>query len=325
MASILVIGGAGYIGSHVASELLRRGHRTVVYDNLSTGHRWAILGGDFICGDLGDRDALSAALQYQPFDAIMHFAAHAFVGESMRDATRYFRNNVANTINLLDLMVKHRMVPLIFSSSCAIYGAPQTIPIAEDHPMAPINPYGETKAMVERALAWYSKVHGLRYVSLRYFNAAGANGSIGEVHKPEPHLIPRTLLAALGRIPHVEIFGTDYPTPDGTCIRDYIHVADLADAHILALEYLLDGGESDALNLGAERGYSVREIIEAASKITGRRIPTIEAPRREGDPPELVAKATKAKKLLGWQPTRSDIEEIIRSAWEFFTRHESLL
>jgi UDP-glucose-4-epimerase GalE len=325
MKSVLVTGGAGYIGSHVVSELLRRGYHTVIYDNLSSGHLWAILGGEFICGDLGDRDALSAALRSRPFEAVLHFAAHAFVGESMRNATRYFQNNVANTINLLDAMVHHQMVPLIFSSSCAIYGNPQTIPIPEDHVMAPINPYGETKAIIERSLAWYSKVHGLRYVALRYFNAAGSNGRIGEVHDPEPHIIPRTLLAALGRIPQVEIFGTDYPTPDGTCVRDYIHVADLADAHILALEYLLDGGRSDAFNLGTESGHSVREIVEAARKITGRRIPTREAERREGDPPELVARAIKARELLGWQPKRSDLEDMIGSTWRFFTRHEDLL
>jgi UDP-glucose 4-epimerase len=325
MKTILVIGGGGYIGSHVVLELLQRGYHTVVYDNLSTGHRWAILGGEFICGDLGDRDTLSAALSSRPFDAIMHFAAYAFVGESMKNATKYFQNNVANTINLLDLMVDHQMVPLIFSSSCAIYGYPQTIPIPEDHPMAPINPYGETKAIIERSLVWYSKIHGLRYVALRYFNAAGAIGQIGEVHNPEPHIIPRALLVALGKIPQVEIFGTDYPTPDGTCIRDYIHVADLADAHILALEYLLDGGESGAFNLGTERGYSVREILQAARKITGKSIAAREAPRREGDPPELVAKATKARELLGWEPKRSDLEEIIGSTWEFFTQHEDLL
>lgn len=316
---ILVTGGAGYIGSHTAKLLARSGDDPVVLDNLSTGHRWAVQWGPFIQGDLADEQLLRKVLREYDIEAVIHFAAHAYVGESMRKPREYFHNNVVNTLNLLDAMVAERVEHIIFSSTCATYGVPQEIPIGERHAQRPVNPYGEAKLFVERALNWYGQAYGLRWMALRYFNAAGADleGEIGEDHDPEPHLIPRVLQAAMGEIPFVEIFGTDYPTPDGSAIRDYIHVTDLAEAHCLALGNILNGGKSRALNLGTGMGYSVREVISAAERAIGCPIPVHESGRRPGDPPCLVADATRARQLLQWQPSHSEIDEIIATAWRW--------
>jgi len=317
--TILVTGGAGYIGSHVVMQLLKRGYFPVTYDNLSEGHKWAVVGGDLIIGDLADTEKLNETFSKYEIDAIMHFAASAYVGESMRNPRKYFQNNVANTINLLNVASGHHVKYFIFSSSCATYGMPAEIPITEEHPQVPINPYGESKLMVEKILSWYSRVYGLKYVSLWYFNAAGADPEeeLGEAHDPEIHLIPRVLQAALDSRKHVEIYGTDYDTPDGTCIRDYIHVTDLAEAHLLALEYLCSSGKSDVFNLGNEKGCSVREVIDTAKKVTGREIHVKEAPRRPGDPPVLIAASEKARSILGWQPKFENLSDIIETAWKW--------
>ncbi|MEJ5211030.1 MAG: UDP-glucose 4-epimerase GalE [Burkholderiales bacterium] len=321
-ASVLVVGGAGYIGSHMVAELLARGCRVTTFDNLSTGHRDAVLGGEFIQGDLADRAALDALFQSRRFDAVMHFASFIQVGESVREPAKYYANNVTNTLNLLDAMVAHGVGRFIFSSSAAVYGNPLAVPIAEDHPRQPINPYGRTKAMVEDILADYDRAYGLRSVCLRYFNAAGADpaGRLGERHEPETHLIPLVLRAAAGRLPHISVFGRDYDTPDGTCIRDYVHVADLAAAHWLALEYLLAGGGSTAFNLGNGAGFSVAEVIATAERVTGRAIPVQDAPRRPGDPPRLVADATRAREVLGWRPRHEALATLIAHAWQLECR-----
>jgi UDP-glucose-4-epimerase GalE len=316
---LLVTGGAGYVGSHTAKLLAGTGFEPITLDSLNTGHRWAVRWGPFVQGDLADFNLLREVIGAYDIQAVIHFAAHAYVGESMRDPRKYFRNNAVNTLNLLDAMVDTRVRHVIFSSTCSTYGVPQKLPIPEDHAQLPVNPYGESKLFVERALNWYGHSYGLRWTALRYFNAAGADpeGEIGEQHDPEPHLIPRAIQAALGEIPFVDIYGSDYPTPDGTAIRDYIHVTDLAEAHYLALANLLDGGESTALNLGTGKGHSVREVIAAVERASGCYVPVREAERRAGDPPILVADGTKAKELLRWEPRRSTLDEIIETAWQW--------
>lgn len=319
--SVLVTGGAGYIGSHTTKALAQAGFEPVVLDDLSTGHRWAVRWGPLLEADVGDGAALRAILKRYRIRAVIHFAARAYVGESMRDPRGYYWNNVVGTLNLLDAMLDVGVDVIVFSSSCATYGLPEVLPIPEDHPQRPVSPYGETKLAVERALQWYGQAYGLRWLALRYFNAAGADpdGELGEVHDPETHLIPRAILAALGRTDPVEIYGTDYSTRDGTAVRDYIHVVDLAEAHVLGLRYLLGGGESAALNLGTGRGHSVREVLAAVERVSGRTVPVREGPRRPGDPPALVADARKARELLGWQPRCSDLDTIVETAWRWHT------
>jgi UDP-glucose 4-epimerase len=311
---ILVVGGAGYIGSVCAELLLDAGHEVSIFDNLSEGHRAAIdPRAEFIKCDLEDRQSVERLLARRRPDAVMHFAANALVGESMQDPSKYFRNNVANGLNLLDAMVDAGVQKLIFSSTCAIFGPPERVPIDETMPAHPINPYGESKLAFEKILRWYDQIHGLAFVSLRYFNAAGASARFGEDHRVETHLIPNVLKVALGEKPHVEIFGTDYETPDGTCIRDYIHIVDLAQAHILAL----DATKSDFYNLGTGGGASVREVIESCRKITGRKIDIVEKPRRPGDPPRLIASSEKINRELGWKPQFQSLDAIIESAWNW--------
>jgi len=315
--TVLVTGGAGYIGSHACKALARAGYTPVAYDNLVYGHPWAVRWGPLEEGDIADRKRLDAVLeQYRP-SAVMHFAAYAYVGESVTDPGKYYRNNVAGTLTLLEAMRDHGVSRLIFSSTCATYGVPLEIPITEAHPQAPINPYGATKWMIERMLADFDTAHGLRSIALRYFNAAGADpdAETGEAHDPETHLIPLVLDAALGRRPEVTVFGDDYDTPDGTCIRDYIHVTDLADAHVLALRALEAGAPSTAYNLGNGQGFSVREVIDRARQVTGRNIPVVIGPRRPGDPPRLVGDATRAMQDLGWQPRYADLDRILETAW----------
>lgn len=323
--TILVTGGAGYIGSHACKALARAGYEPVAYDNLSRGHRDAVRWGPFVEGDLADRDLLAATLRRCRIAAVMHFAAFAYVGESVERPELYFRNNVVNSLGLLEAMVEAGVKDIVFSSTCATYGVPESLPIRESTPQRPVNPYGETKLMVERALHWFGEAHGLRHAALRYFNAAGADpeGEIGEDHEPETHLLPLILYTALGRRPHIDIYGTDYPTPDGSAIRDYIHVQDLAEAHVLALAHLAKGGASLALNLGTGEGHSVRQAIAAAERVTGRKIACREAPRRAGDPPILVADATRARAELGWVPRHSDLDSILSSAWAWHLRRHA--
>ncbi len=318
---ILVSGGAGYIGSIVSAELLRAGHQVVVYDNLSHGHRRAVpQGAEVIIGEVGEREALDRAFQQYLPEAVMHFAALIEAGESMRVPERYFRNNTASTLTLLECMLQHGCRRLVFSSTAALYGNPERTPIKEDAPLRPTNAYGESKLLVERMLSWFHRIHGLRYASLRYFNAAGGAGELGEDHQPESHLIPLVLQVALSKRPGIAIYGSDYPTPDGTCIRDYIHVLDLASAHVLALDAL---ATSDQLiyNLGNGRGFSVRQVVEAARKVTGHAIPAQDAPRRPGDPAVLVASSEKIRRELGWQPRYPELEQIVASAWEWQRKH----
>ena len=311
---ILVVGGAGYIGSICAELLLDQGHEIAVFDNLSEGHRAAIdRRAQFIEGDLQDRQAIDSALAAAQPEAVMHFAASALVSESMRDPSKYFRNNISNGLNLLDAMVGAHIERIVFSSTCAIFGPPERVPIEETAPTRPINPYGESKLTFEKILRWYNQIHGLKFVSLRYFNAAGASAKFGEDHRLETHLIPNVLKVALGQKPHVEIFGTDYETSDGTCIRDYIHIVDLARAHILAL----GAAKSEFYNLGTGGGSSVREVIDACREITGEKIDTVERPRRPGDPPRLIASSDKIKNELGWQPQFQSLDAIIESAWKW--------
>jgi UDP-glucose 4-epimerase len=311
---ILVVGGAGYIGSVCAELLLDEGHTVCIFDNLSEGHRAAVDSrAEFIEGDLGTIDPIRSALTAFRPEAVMHFAASALVAESMENPSKYFRNNIGNGLNLLDAMVATGVNQLVFSSTCAIFGPPERLPIDEALPKRPINPYGESKLAFEKILRWYREIHGLRFVSLRYFNAAGASGKFGEEHRVETHLIPNVLKVALGQKPHVEIYGTDYDTPDGTCIRDYIHILDLSRAHILAL----DSAKSEFYNLGTGGGTSVREVIESCRKITGRKIPVVEKPRRSGDPARLVAASDKIQRELGWQPKFQNIDAIIESAWRW--------
>jgi UDP-glucose 4-epimerase len=322
--NIFITGGAGYIGSHTVKELRKKGYQPIVYDNLSTGHRWAARRDELIKGDLGDQKKLNEVLQQTRPLAVMHFAGSISVAESVERPESYFRNNVINTFNLIDAMLANRISHFIFSSSAAVYGNPQKIPIPEDHILMPINPYGEGKFFIERALPWYEEAHGIKYASLRYFNAAGADpeGELGEAHDPETHLIPIILEVALGKRPFIEIYGTDYPTPDGTCIRDYIHVTDLAHAHILVLEYLLSGGKSCAYNCGYGHGYSVKEVVEKVKKVTGVKIAVIESERREGDPPLLVAESMSIKAELSWETKYDDIIYIIKTAYDWKKKNQ---
>jgi UDP-arabinose 4-epimerase len=323
--SILVTGGAGYVGSHACKALARAGYLPVTYDTLSRGHRDAVRWGPLVEGDIADHDRLGAAITEHRVSAVMHFAAYAYVGESVADPGLYYRNNLCGTLAMLDVLRDRGVRNLVFSSTCAIYGLPETVPIRETAPQHPVNPYGETKLAIERALYWYGQAHQLRWIALRYFNAAGADrdGEIGEDHEPETHLVPLVLQAAFGQRAAVEIYGTDYPTPDGTAIRDYIHVDDLAEAHLRALERLLAGGEAIALNLGTGRGCSVREVIAAAEEVCGREIPVRAAPRRAGDPPVLVADPSLAAATLGWRAQHSSLDAIIRTALAWHTRAPS--
>jgi UDP-glucose 4-epimerase len=317
---VLVAGGAGYIGSVTVELLLQSGLEVVIYDNLSTGHPQAVAkGATLIEGDLADKGLLSRTFDRYGFDAVMHFAASILVGESMVDPAKYFTNNVANVITLLNVMLEHNVKKLVFSSSAAVYGEPDTVPISESAPLQPNNPYGETKLMVEKILGWYDLLLDLRYASLRYFNAAGASQALGEDHHPETHLIPIVLQVALGQRDQIVINGVDYPTPDGTCIRDYIHVVDLAQAHILALHHLDVG--SQVYNLGNGTGYSNREVIEVARTVTSRPIKVVEGPRRPGDMAVLVARSQRAASELGWEPKYSDLKDIVQSAWEWHKQH----
>jgi UDP-glucose-4-epimerase GalE len=318
---VLVTGGAGYIGSHAVRALVRRGHQVRIYDNLSTGHRFLASGNELVIGDVGDSQKLASALR--GIDAVMHFAASCYVGDSVKDPRAYFRNNVESGITFLNAVLDAGIRTFIQSSTCATYGLPAHVPIREDTPRQPVNPYGSSKLFFENALEAYATAYGLRFVAFRYFNASGADesGEIGELHDPETHLIPKALQAASGLIPELEIFGNDYPTPDGTCIRDYIHVNDLAEAHALGLEYLAAGGASTALNLGTGAGYSVNEVLAACEKISGRTIKRKVGPRRPGDPPALIADATKAQKTLRWKASRG-LNEIVSTAWKW---HEHAL
>jgi len=319
---VLVTGGAGYIGSHTVKALAAAGFEPVVFDNLSEGHEWAVRWGPLVKGDLAESHAIAGALAAHKVEAVIHFAAHAYVGESVKAPRKYFRNNVTNTLNLLDAMLDAGVAHIVFSSSCATYGDPVRLPIAEDHPQSPVNPYGESKLFVEKVLRWYGKAYDLKWLALRYFNAAGADpeGDIGEDHAPETHLIPLAILAALGRHREVEVFGTDYDTPDGTAIRDYVHVTDLADAHVRALRYLLDRGQPMALNLGSGIGYSVREIIGSVERVGGRPVPVRNSGRRAGDPAVLLADSSRAKDTLGWAPANSNLDTITGTAWRWHTR-----
>jgi UDP-arabinose 4-epimerase len=316
---ILVTGGAGYIGSHTCKTLAQAGYLPITYDNLVYGHRWSVKWGPLEVGDLADRQRLDAVIEKYNPEAVIHFAAYAYVGESIENPGKYYRNNVGNTLTLLEAMRDHGILTIVFSSTCATYGVPRILPIPEDHPQSPINPYGASKLMVERILHDYAYAHGMRYVSLRYFNAAGADpdAEIGEDHEPETHLIPLVLDVALGKQNNIKIFGTDYETPDGTCIRDYVHVTDLAEAHLLALKYLVGGGSNNIFNLGNGNGFSVREVIENTKKITQRDIKTFDCARRPGDPPVLVGSSEKARKALGWTPVHSDLKSIIKTAWKW--------
>lgn len=322
--NVLVVGGAGYIGSHMVKMLLRAGHHVVTLDDLSSGHRDAVLGGEFIKGSLASRNLLQSVFSDHAFDGVMHFASFLAVGESVNDPGKYYRNNVANTLNLLDAMVDHGIKEFIFSSSAAIFGEPDYVPVDEAHPRKPINPYGTSKRMVEEVLRDYDRAHGIKSICLRYFNAAGADpeGELGERHDPETHLIPVVLQAASGRRRDVTVFGTDYDTPDGTTVRDYVHVADLCQAHLLALNKLVSGGGSDAYNLGNGNGFSVQEVIDTARKVTGRSIGTSDGARRNGDPARLVADSLRARELLGWRPEFPNLETIIAHAWEWEKRVE---
>jgi UDP-glucose 4-epimerase len=316
--NVFVTGGAGYIGSVFVEEALREGHHVTVFDNLSEGHRGAVDGrAEFVQGDLSDEPAVSAAVKRSGAEVIVHFAANALVGESMANPGKYFGNNVGNGVKLLNAAVAAGVRKFVFSSTCATYGPPERVPMTEDSPQRPINPYGESKLMFEKILGWYQQLHGLEFVAFRYFNAAGAGRKFGEHHRVETHLIPNVLKVALGQAPHCEIYGTDYPTPDGTCIRDYIHIVDLAQAHLLALQ----PGARGFYNLGNGDGYSVREVIQTCEKVAGRKIPAIEKPRRPGDPPRLVAAADKAKRELNWQPQFPKLEQIVASAWEWHRQH----
>jgi len=311
---ILVVGGAGYIGSVCAELLLDQGHGVTIFDNLSEGHRRALdPRAEFVEGDLVDQQLIEKILAKQQPDAVMHFAANALVGESMQNPSKYFRNNIANGLNLFDAMISAGVEKIIFSSTCAIFGPPERVPIDETMTPQPINPYGESKLAFEKILRWYGEIHGLKFVSLRYFNAAGASAKFGEDHRVETHLIPNVLKVALGQKPTVEIFGTDYETPDGTCIRDYIHIVDLACAHIRAL----NATRGDFYNLGTGGGASVRDVIDSCRKITGHNIDIVEKPRRPGDPPRLIASSEKIKRELGWQPQFQSLDAIIESAWKW--------
>jgi UDP-glucose 4-epimerase len=316
--TILVIGGAGYIGSHMVKQLLEANYKVVILDNLSTGRRRLVTGGDLVVGELGDGSLLDRIFQNHPIAAVMHFAAFSLVGESVQSPLKYYQNNIAETISLIEAMIRNKVMRFIFSSTAAVYGEPEEIPIREEHPCQPTNPYGVSKRCVERILSDCDTAYGLKSICLRYFNASGADasGSIGEMHEPESHLIPLVLKSALTQEP-IKVFGTDYPTPDGTCLRDYIHVTDLANAHMLALNALLDGAASAVYNLGNSVGYSVRQVVELACRITGKNIPVKETGRRPGDPAVLVANADRIKQSLGWRPKYEALETIIETAWNW--------
>jgi UDP-glucose 4-epimerase len=316
--NVFVTGGAGYIGSVCVEELLGAGHAVTVFDNLSEGHRSAVdPRATFIHAPIGDESRITRAVRDAGSEVIIHFAAHALVGESMANPGKYFRNNVADGFNLIEAAVQAGVRKVVFSSTCAVYGVPARVPMDEELPLQPINPYGESKLMFEKMLQWYHRLQGLEFVAFRYFNAAGASDRFGEHHRIETHLIPNVLKVALGQAPHVEIYGTDYPTPDGTCVRDYIHVRDLAAAHILALE----PGWQGIYNLGNGDGYSVREVIQACEKITGQSIAAIEKPRRPGDPPKLVASSARARAAFGWNPNYPNLAEIVATAWKWHKEH----
>jgi UDP-glucose 4-epimerase len=319
---ILVTGGAGYIGSHAVKLFLERGHDVRVYDNLCYGHRAAVPAERLIVGDLSETHRLDNVLLEHRIDAVVHFAAFTYVGESVQKPAKYWHNNVVNTLNLLECLRRHNVARFVFSSTAATFGTPKEMPITEATPQKPINPYGASKLTVERILADYSQAYHWGFAALRYFNASGAraDGSIGEDHTPETHLIPLVIQAAMGQRPHIEIFGSDYPTPDGTCVRDYIHVDDLADAHLLALEKL-EPGQQMHYNLGIGRGYSVREVIAAVESVTGKKVPIKEGPRRAGDPPVLVASSDKIQKELCWKPRYTDINSIVETAWNWHQAH----
>jgi UDP-glucose-4-epimerase GalE len=319
---ILVTGGAGYIGSHTVKLLLARGYEVTVFDNLSMGHQQAVPADRLVVGDLTDVDHLDHVLVVNRVEAVIHFAASAYVGESVTDPAKYYRNNLLNSLNLLERCRRHGIARFVFSSTCATYGVPTAVPITEEEKQLPINPYGNTKLAFERMLADFAPAYGLGYAALRYFNASGAaaDGTIGEDHDPETHLIPIVLQVALGQRPHVEVYGTDYPTPDGTCVRDYIHVDDLAEAHRLALETIA-AGQGRCLNVGIGRGYSVREVIRTCGEVTGKPIAVKEGPRRAGDPAALVAASDKVRRELGWQPKYTDLRPIVESAWNWHKLH----
>ncbi|MDP0490304.1 MAG: UDP-glucose 4-epimerase GalE [Verrucomicrobiota bacterium JB023] len=318
---LLVTGGAGYIGSHTVRELVSAGHEVIVLDNLVYGHREALIddGVQLYEGDLGDQDFVRQIFTEHAIEAVIHFAAYAYVGESVHEPLKYYQNNLAAPLNLLTVMKEYDCKRFIFSSTCATYGVPATIPISENESQEPINPYGQSKLMLEQVLKDCDAAWGLKSVFLRYFNASGASldGKIGEAHDPETHLIPRVLMAIRGEIPQVDVFGTDYDTPDGTCIRDYIHVIDLADAHLRALDFLQREQVSDYFNLGTGHGISVKAILEAAEKVSGKTVPVVYGDRREGDPPRLIADASKAKEKLGWVAKHSDVDQILQTAWNW--------
>ena len=316
---VLITGGAGYVGSHSAKALAQAGLYPVVVDDLRTGHRSSVRWGPLIEADLADKAALSKVFETYQITAVIHFAGSAYVGESMVAPRLYFQNNVGGTLSLLDTMLDHGVARIVFSSTCATYGHPKAMPITEQQPQQPVNPYGESKLMVEKILFWYARAYDLRYVMLRYFNAAGADpdGELGEMHDPEPHLIPRVIAAALGGLPSVDVYGTDYDTADGTAVRDYIHVTDLAEAHVAALRYLESGGAPAAFNLGTGKGHSVRQVIEAVERVSGQKVPFQDLPRRAGDPAELVADAQEALRGLAWRARHSDLGSIVESAWNW--------
>jgi UDP-glucose-4-epimerase GalE len=319
---ILVTGGAGYIGSHAVKLFLARGHDVWVYDNLSMGHRQAVPAERLIVGDLSEKDRLDHAVVVHRIEAVVHFAAFAYVGESVKEPAKYYQNNVVNTLTLLETLRRNKVDRIVFSSTCATYGIPEKVPITEEESQKPINPYGRTKLMIENALTDYAYAYNWGIALLRYFNASGAapDGSIGEDHTPETHLIPLAIQAAMGQRQALQVFGTDYPTPDGTCIRDYIHVDDLADAHLLALEALAPGKQL-RYNLGTGRGYSVREVVKTVEAVTGKKVPVVETARREGDPPELVAASSKVQRELGWKPRYTELRGIIETAWNWHSKH----
>jgi UDP-glucose 4-epimerase len=321
--NILVVGGAGYIGTHMVKGLLDAGHDPIILDNLSNGHRELLPGGKFIKGDINNAFHLDSVFKSHKIDAVMHFASFIEVGESVVDPLKYYQNNVSATITLLQAMIRHKVKRFIFSSSAAVYGEPNYTPIDENHPCNPVNPYGRTKRYIEQIMEDCDRAYGLRYVSLRYFNASGADasGAIGESHDPESHLIPLILKVALGKRKDIKIFGTDYETPDGTCLRDYVHVNDLVSAHLLALQSLINGGQSSVYNLGNSRGYSVREVINLAESVSGRKINVTESDRRPGDPAVLVADSRKIRGELGWTPIYEDLSRIMETAWNWHKSH----
>ena len=321
-AAVLVTGGAGYIGSHACKALARAGYLPVTVDNLSLGHRWAVKWGPLEVADVSETAALTSIMERHAVQAVIHFAASAYVGDSMRDPAAYYRNNLVATLSLMDAMRATGTSRLVFSSSCSVYGLPERLPIDESHPTVPVSPYGQTKLDCENAIRWYASAYGFRAVRLRYFNAAGADpdGEAGECHEPETRLVPRALFAALGRIPALDVFGSDYPTEDGTAVRDYVHVSDLAEAHVLALKGLDGDVAGRVVNLGTGRGYSVKEVIDAVQAETGLRVPLAWSPRRDGDPASVVAAASLAARTLSWEPRLSELRQIVRTAWKWHTR-----